>query len=424
MEVCSESMECLERKNRFLQKKLKAAEFEQKSLEEAKDMNTALLRALHNELKEVTHKLAASEEKHRRVLETTGEGFLFMDEGYNIQYANDAICSLLGYKQEEMLGRSPMEFMDEESRRYLQRYKKHNIPVDQGKVEEGVFLTKDGHEVPFLGHANTLRNEAGEVQAHFVFFADMTEHKKALKLAGEFQQSLLPREAPELPGLDIAGRSISCDEVGGDYFDYLHTSDQPNYCGVVVGDVSGHGVDASLLMSAARAILRMRDVDPDRIQGIVADINSRIHDDVYLSGRFITLFFLAVNPVERKAVWVRAGHDPALLYDPNLDIFEEMAGNGLPLGVIEQVEYEAVERENLPRNALIIMGTDGIWEAQGKDGEMFGKARMMDIIRKHAEKPATNIVDAVFRGLESYTLGLKRADDQTLVIVKLVGAAS
>jgi sigma-B regulation protein RsbU (phosphoserine phosphatase) len=91
------------------------------------------------------------------------------------------------------------------------------------------------------------------------FVTDMTEHKKSLTLAAEVQKSLLPQESPHIQGLDIAGKTITSDEIGGDYFDYLSGQECPNdHFGVVVGDVTGHGVDAALLMTTARAFLRMR----------------------------------------------------------------------------------------------------------------------------------------------------------------------
>jgi sigma-B regulation protein RsbU (phosphoserine phosphatase) len=252
------------------------------------------------------------------------------------------------------------------------------------------------------------------------FITDMTEHKKALALAGEVQKSLLPQSNPEVPGLDIAGRNVSCDEIGGDYFDFLWRREKPDGpFSVVVGDITGHGVDSALLMTSARAFLRMRASQPGTMSEIVTAMNRHLTRDVLETGRFMTLFYLTVDPRKDRIDWVRAGHDPALLYDPQKDAFVELRGSGVALGVNDAFEYFENRREGLTNGQIIAIGTDGIWEAFNKNGAMFGKKRFKDIIRQNAAAGADDILNAVYNEINQFIEGRKTEDDITLVIIKV-----
>jgi sigma-B regulation protein RsbU (phosphoserine phosphatase) len=228
------------------------------------------------------------------------------------------------------------------------------ILLKERRVFEGSCIAKDGHHVPILVHGNTLRNDQGKVIGNMAFVTDMTESKKTLALASEVQKSLLPQEKPRVKGLDIAGKNVSCDEIGGDYFDFLWQRDtQKGPFGVVVGDISGHGVDSALLMTTARAFLRMRASQPGTISEIITAMNRHLTRDVLESGMFMTLFYLAIDPISKTLEWVRAGHDPAILYDPNRNQFEELKGRGIALGVNEALDYEANDWSGLANGQII-----------------------------------------------------------------------
>jgi sigma-B regulation protein RsbU (phosphoserine phosphatase) len=251
------------------------------------------------------------------------------------------------------------------------------------------------------------------------FITDMTEHKKALALAGEVQKSLLPQGSLAVPGLDVAGKNVSSDEIGGDYFDFLYQQENPTApFNVAVGDITGHGVDAALLMTTARAFLRMRTSQPGTLSDIVTAMNRHLTQDVFESGRFMTLFYMAIDPNKDHIDWVRAGHDPAIVYDPVQDKFEELIGDGLALGIDETFEYAENHKTGIVDGKIIAVGTDGIWETRNLQDKMFGKDRFRDIIRKNADKPAGDILNSVFRELNQFKLGRKFEDDITLVIIK------
>jgi sigma-B regulation protein RsbU (phosphoserine phosphatase) len=369
-------------------------------------------------------KLRKSEEKFRRIVETAAEGFLLMDENLVITDVNDAYCHLTGYAREELIGITPLDLASDEFRNYMTR-NRNTILSKEYRELEGTIMAKDGHQVPILIHGNTLRNDQDKVIGNMAFITDMTENKKALALAGEVQKSLLPQSKPRVPGLDIAGRNVSCDEIGGDYFDFLWRQDsKKGPFGVVVGDISGHGVDSALLMTTARAFLRMRASQPGSISEIITAMNRHLAQDVLDTGRFMTLFYLNIDPLKKRLDWVRAGHDPALLYDPDRDVFEELKGNGVALGIADGSVYEENHHEDLKNSQIIAVGTDGIWEALNGNNEMFGKERLRRIISTHAKAGAADILNAVYNELNEFTLGQKSEDDITLVIIKIDGLDS
>ena len=366
-------------------------------------------------------KLKRSEEKFRRIVETAAEGFLLMSEAFKIVDTNDAYCQLLGYTREELLGKKLLDHLSDDFRSYMLA-NHETILAQEYRGLGGSVIAKNGRIIPILLHGNALQDDQGSIIGNMAFITDMTEHKKALVLAGEVQKSLLPQEMPLVNGLDIAGRTVSCDEIGGDYFDFLwrHKS-RKGAVSIVVGDISGHGVDSALLMTTARAFLRMRAAQAGSISEIISEMNNHLASDVLGTGKFMTLFYLAIDPEKRELDWVRAGHDPALVYTPDTDEFEELKGTGIALGITDNFEYLEQHRTGLKNGQIIAIGTDGIWEAFDNDGHMFGKNRLRELIQKHADSPAEDILSAVYDGLHTFTSGTKSADDITLVIIKVDG---
>lgn len=370
-------------------------------------------------------KLRRSEEKFRRIVETTGEGFLMMDDNLTIHYANEAYCRMLGYRPAEILGKRPYDLATEEFRHFMRVNHQRFLSMDSRKME-GSLRAKSGRSVPVLIHGNTLRDSRGRKLGNIAFVTDLTEQKKALELAGRVQRSLVPSHAPQIPGLDIAGRSDSCDEVGGDYFDFLTgPPNGRNPLKIVVGDISGHGVDAALLMTTARAFIRSRASQKQRAAHIVSSMNRDLALDLSDSGHFMTLFYIEVDPDTGSVRWVRAGHDPAVVYDPVSDRFDQLSGlGGIPLGIDASFTYNDDTRRHIAPGTVIALGTDGIWEARNPDGAFFGKERFRGVIRENAGQPAAVILDTVFAAVKTFSEGVPAEDDITLVIIKIDPAAA
>lgn len=298
----------------------------------------------------------------------------------------------------------------------------------QDYVEQGVetysqtyrIVTSSGEVRWIEDRTSVYLDEATGLRYHQGIVIDIDEKKKALQLAAEVQRSLLPESAPVVEGLDIAGGTFPCDEVGGDYYDYIFTPDnEKDSISIVVGDITGHGVEAALLMASARAFLKMRASRPGTAEDIIMAMNRHLTGDMEKTGRFMTLFYLSIERSKNRLRWVRAGHEPLLLYDPKKDRFEELKGPGLALGIDHNYLYQQQVFDSLAKNQVLVLTTDGIIEECNIEGEMFGKERLKNIIRQAAAQDAQNILANVLREHASFTSGVSQSDDNTLVIVKI-----
>jgi sigma-B regulation protein RsbU (phosphoserine phosphatase) len=193
---------------------------------------------------------------------------------------------------------------------------------------------------------------------------------------------------------------------------------------MVVGDLSGHGLASALLMASARALLRQRTSLAGSIADIVTDVNREMAVDVAESGNFMTLFYLTIDIQSRKMQWVRAGHDPAIFYDPNTDTFDELQGNGVALGVDESWMYDEYEKTGLTEDQIIFIGTDGIWETKNAQELMFGKDPIYEMIRQNSKARAQDILNAVISALDNFRGDAPPEDDVTLMVIKIEGTDS
>ncbi len=240
----------------------------------------------------------------------------------------------------------------------------------------------------------------------------------SLKLAEEVQQNLLPKAPPKISGLDISGISRYCDQTGGDYYDYFSLPD--GRLGILVADASDHGVGAALHMTTARAFIRFGAHQYRNPSALLETVNRFLTRDSAETGRFMTLFFVEIDPARKILKWIRAGHDPAVLYDPSEDTFDEMSGNGTALGVVEDLDFHENTRQGWRPGSVLAIGTDGIWDARNLNGDRFGQQRFLEIIRKHADEPAAGIQKAVMDTVGAFQGDATQEDDITLVIVKLL----
>ena len=269
----------------------------------------------------------------------------------------------------------------------------------------------------------TTRDELGELGASINVMLpqlqDRMNLKHSLSLAMEVQQHLLPQEAPQVEGLDIAGKSIYCDETGGDYYDFVDLSRiDPHTLGVAVGDVTGHGIAAALLMATARSLLRSRADEPGDLGQVLNHMNRHLAVDVPV-GKFMTLSFLLVDGARQVVRWTSAGHDPAIVYTPSTDTFTELAGGGIPLGIDPSWRFQELGPQRLEPEQIIVVGTDGIWEARGAHKQMFGKQRLRETIRAAAHGSARDISEAITDAVAEFCGVHSQDDDITLVVIKV-----
>ena len=265
------------------------------------------------------------------------------------------------------------------------------------------------------------RDEFGVIAGHTNHMIDGLRHRfqlvSALKLAEELQQNLLPRQDPQIAGLEVAGISIYCDETGGDYYDYFRLPH--DRLGIVVADASGHGIGAAMHMATVRAFLHFGIRDYESPAKLLNDVNSYVTRDSSQTGRFMSMFFMEIDPGKKTLKWVRAGHEPALVFDRAGGTFSELNGRGMVLGVDEAYGYENFSRDGWKPDDIIFIGTDGIHETRNKNDQMFGHQRLQDIICRYADAPAKDINNRIIRAVRDFRGKAPQEDDVTMVLIKL-----
>jgi serine phosphatase RsbU (regulator of sigma subunit) len=239
--------------------------------------------------------------------------------------------------------------------------------------------------------------------------------EQGLEVARDIQRSLLPRGGMSIAGMEIHGVSVACEETSGDYFDYIKRPS--GRLGLVVGDVSGHGIGAALLMSTARALLRSLTATDASPADIITRVNAFLSEDVE-TGRFMTLFYGELDLERRELHYVRAGHNEPMIYRRATDAFEELAEGGIALGVIDDFEFEIAGPVSVQSGDMVFLYTDGIVEAMDAHGEQFGIERVHQLLRSQRDEPARHIVDSLRRAAQDHIGTDERQDDLTLVLAK------
>jgi hypothetical protein len=219
--------------------------------------------------------------------------------------------------------------------------------------------------------------------------------KSALHVAMEIQQSLLPARPPNVEGLDLSGFSDYCDETGGDYFDYPPSWPVgPGRTALTVGDVTGHGIAAALMMSSARAALRTQAGREESPGALLALVNGHLARDA-TAGKFMTLFYGVLDPTAGTLRYANAGQGGCFVVRAATGAVEELEAGGPPLGVVAGIPFPDATVTGLRAGDVVVLGTDGIWETADASGTMFGMERFHRLAREHAGKDAAAIAQVI-----------------------------
>lgn len=245
---------------------------------------------------------------------------------------------------------------------------------------------------------------------------------RELETARGIQERLLPAGEPELAGFEVTGASIPSREIGGDYFDFLMQDDR--HLGVAIGDVSGKGMPAALLMSNLQASLQGQVIHPSSVAEIVTRVNNLLvgSTDPHM---FATFFYGLLDLTSGTFTSTNAGHNPPLVLRNDGSI-ELLKTGGLLLGMVSGVVYKQ-ETITLEPGEIIVMYTDGITEAVGPSAEeddpeaMFGEEPLIEVVRRHSHLPAVGIKEAILDAVSQHTQGVAQSDDITLVVVRRQG---
>jgi serine phosphatase RsbU (regulator of sigma subunit)/pSer/pThr/pTyr-binding forkhead associated (FHA) protein len=245
------------------------------------------------------------------------------------------------------------------------------------------------------------------------FERERMEHE--LELATEIQQRFQPSSPPQMDGYEFQGISFSCYEIGGDYYDFIERHDGRML--LALGDVSGKGTAAALLMSSLHAAIHAQVSARSPLEEIVSSVNQYLADNTP-ANRFVTLFIAELDPRTGTLKYINAGHNPPLIGRADGTI-QQLSSGGFPLGIMPGAEFETGETSLGPGESLVVY-SDGVSEANNIRDEEFGMERLSAVVQNNLKASAAGMRDKVESALSAYTQTAPANDDITLVIVKRV----
>ncbi len=241
------------------------------------------------------------------------------------------------------------------------------------------------------------------------------ELRLAFEMGRKIQTSFLPGSLPDVPGYQMGAFWQPAESVSGDYYDVLKFPD--GRWGLVIADVSGHGIGPSLIMASARAMLRVMAEAGSKPNEILSLLSETIYPDLQ-DTLFITFLIIALAPERNELVFANAGHGPVLHYHRNLDEFSTLDATGLPVGVLEKNEYPLGETVSLAPGDCVLLMTDGAFELPNAQEEQFGVDRIKALIRENRDLPAKQIVEAFRQAISAFDPRQLPPDDITLLLLK------
>jgi sigma-B regulation protein RsbU (phosphoserine phosphatase) len=236
-----------------------------------------------------------------------------------------------------------------------------------------------------------------------------------LEQAAEIQKRFLPGVAPIIRGLDLAGHNAACRTVGGDYYDFFPY--EAGRVAMVLGDVSGKGMPASLLMMGLQARVEVLIEEPKDLAQVMTKLN-RITSANCPSNRFISLFFCILDGDTGELTFCNAGHNPPLVIRENGE-WEQLEGGGPVIGILPSIEYREYHM-HLETGDTLVIYSDGVTEAADPDSEEFEVERLAEAVAKSRHLPAAEIVAEVNKAVADFTRGAPQSDDITLIIARRV----
>ncbi|MBN2009276.1 SpoIIE family protein phosphatase [candidate division KSB1 bacterium] len=238
--------------------------------------------------------------------------------------------------------------------------------------------------------------------------------EKEMELASRIQKELLPKQVPKIPDLTIAGRCISANAVGGDYFDFFQHKHFYNF---VLADVSGHGVSAALFMSTVRSSLRGLFSDDLSLEEVAARMNNFIVSDSGTSGMFVTLFYIRYYWESHKLQYINSGQTPPILYRAKNKLLLRLETGGSPAGFFENMQFE-VKEETLEPGDVLVIYTDGFIEAVNKIGARYGDRRFVNMVKDNQMLEPGTLIDRIYEDVYGFSEGTAQQDDMTILAIK------
>jgi PAS domain S-box-containing protein len=389
------------------------------------------------ERKRAAERIAAIKQRLAEVIDFLPDATFAIDKQGNVLTWNRAMEKMTGACAADMVGKGDYEYSlpfygirrpiladlvlqsDEDIEK--------NYPGIQraGKtLTSEIFIPTFGPTGSFIwAKATPLYDSLGNIAGSIESIRDITDMRRTeqslersrseLRIASDIQRSFLPEMIPYLSGFDLAATFIPAMEVGGDFYDFIPGDGK---LGMVIADVSGKSVPAALFMALSRTIVRINATHHEKGTDVLEDANNMICADSR-EGMFVTLFYGVLDESMRCLVYANAGHPPPLLMRSGSNAFEKLEVTGIALGAMGGAKYEE-RRVDLSSGDVLVLYTDGVNEAENRNGEQYGIERFRCTITKSCQHSAQGILDKILADLSQFCDGQAQFDDITMVVVR------
>ena len=371
--------------------------------------------------------LRESEMRHRTLIENASDIIVVLNSKGVVSFISPACEKVLGKKEDDFIGKDWFQFAEESFR--LKIKNEYFRSLSQKLVSfsfEGRFIDANGDSRVLDATAQNLLNDEA-IEGVVLNVRDVTERLKSqaairdsaeeFRVAREIQQHLFPKQAPIIDGFDIAGASSPAAATGGDYFDYLKTTD--GQLVLAVADVSGHGAGPAMLMAETRAYLRLLVRNRHHLGDILVRANNMVGEDVG-KDRFITMHLVKLDSKSKMIAHSSSGHTPGYIIGEKGEIKSKMKRTGIALGVTPDAPYEVEGPLKLVKGDIIILLTDGLAETPNSEGELFGAQRVIDELHRNRSLSVAEIVNSVFKMVADFSQGAEQEDDYTMIVAKVL----
>ena len=277
----------------------------------------------------------------------------------------------------------------------------------------GPFDAQDVELGEVLGAQAGVALQRARLIGHFL---QKQEMERAMKIARDIQQALLPEAGPRICGYDVAGFCQPADQTGGDTYDFMPLPD--GRWMLAVADATGHGIGSALVIAETRAMLRAlsRHGPPDA-SAVLRNVNELLAADLG-DARFVTCFLGLLDPLVHRLSCASAGHGPLLFYRRKEDAFEEVEATAMPLGILAEAPFDEVFTRSLAPGDFAAVTTDGFFEAANPAGEAFGVKRMRELLRRDRDLPSARMIERLHQAVRDFTAGQPPQDDLTAVVIR------
>jgi phosphotransferase system enzyme I (PtsI) len=367
--------------------------------------------------------VASREEQLAAVAFETYDSILITDNAGAVLRVNESFTKLTGYRSEEMVGKSPRLLRSAKQPKRF--YRLMWQAARRSGYWQGESWTRRKNGTEFLQRLTitSVKNAAGNITHYVGIGQDLTSQKQgevdivAIRAAREVQRTLFPRMAPVLPGFEIAGAVHPAESVSGDCFDFIPLG--KNVWGLLVADVSGHGLGPALLMAQAQASLRalaQSYSDPGELLTRVNQLFTATE-----SGHFITMFLGRLDVATRSFTYQAAGHQGYLIGKDGA--VRVLHATSIPVGLMPDIPTCCVPDILLKRGDILVIPTDGTEEAMSPAGQRFGRNQLFEVINSCRDQSAAQIVETLFRTARKFTGERPQLDDITVLILKVLPEA-